>query len=266
VADLVFKFTALLAALAAANFFYFQPTVRLRTSAQAFIDPSALSESYAKAGHPMPEVLEDIIQTYNSDNLRDLETGHNSTARKKPLPAELCARMRKTVEGVFPEADCSASSVVIGRGRYYERLLLGRNRASPHPLSVAGLREAIQRLRFAEYRRARTRMKNIGNAKATNVRIRISDGFVPRLNQANDPFSLDSGQEFRRDFETARRDFEEHPRLEFGVDWDRAGLGGAGPAIWVATFMLAALLFVVVNDILRSSREGPAADSSRGRG
>jgi hypothetical protein len=267
VADLLFKFTALVAALAAANFFYFQPDVKLTTTAQAFIDEGVLSQQYAAAGERMPQVVADAASEYNRLNAIDLTTGRNSTLGKLPA-STLCASMRQRIEEVFPKADCAAPRIVIGRGRYYERLLLDLNSRSGHDLGAERLREAVSRLYRAEYRRARCWLKNEGSAKAENVRIRISDGFAPRARNladnaaasgSNDAFFLREGSGTYRLFETARGDYDPHPTLEFDVDSDRADLGDSGFISWLVIVLLAAFVLVVINDVttaVRGRREG----------
>jgi hypothetical protein len=266
VADLLFKFTALVAALAAANFFYFQPDVKLTTTAQAFLDEGVLGQQYAAAGEHMPAVVQEVASEYNGLNAIDLQTGRNSTLGKLPA-STLCASMRRRIEEVFPKADCSAPRVVIGRGRYYERLLLDLNSRTGHDLGARGLRTAVSRLYRAEYRRARCWVKNDGSAKAENVRIRISEGFSPRARSStdnaaasgsNDAFFLHEGKGTYRLFETARGDYEPRPTLEFDVDSDRADLADSGVISWLVIFLLAFFVLVVVNDVraaLRGKKE-----------
>ncbi|MGH2841513.1 MAG: hypothetical protein ACRDKY_11895 [Solirubrobacteraceae bacterium] len=267
VADLLFKFTALVAALAAANFFYFQPDVKLTTTAQAFIDEGALSQAYAAAAEPMPPVVEEVVGEYNRLNAIDLRTGRNSTAGKLPS-AELCERMPQRIEQIYPKADCAATRVVLGRGRYYERLLLDLNDRAERDMGPQRMREAIARIYRAEYRRARCWLKNDGSAKAENVRIRISEGFAPRARSradnaaaagSNDAFFLHEGKGTFRLFETARGEYEPQPSLEFDVDWDRADLADSGVIPWLVIFLLAAFVLVVINDVtaaLRTTRDG----------
>lgn len=259
VADLLFKFTALVAALAAANFFYFQPDVRLKTTAQAFVDEGVLSQQYADAGERMPPIVEQVATEYNRLNGIDLVSGSNSTMGKL-APTELCDRMAAFIEDVYDKADCQAPRVVLGRGRYYERLLLDLNDKAPRHLDAAQIWTAIARIRKAEYRRARCAVKNTGSAKAENVRIRISEGFAPRAatSGTNDAFFLREGSAAHRLFETARGDYEPRPSLEFDVDWDRADLADSGVISWMVIFLLAAFVLVVINDAvaaLRAKRE-----------
>lgn len=270
-ADLLFKFTALVAALAAANFFYFQPDVRLTTTAQAFIDEGALSQAYATAGERMPAVVGEVVSEYNRLNEIDLRTGRNSTLGKLST-SELCERIPGRIQQVFSKADCDATRIVLGRGRYYERLLLDLDDRSGRDLGKERLRAAISRIYAAEYRRARCWLINVGNAKAENVRIRISEGFAPRArgrtdnaaaSGANDAFFLHEGKGTYRLFETARGDYEPRPSLEFDVDSDRAELADSGVISWLVIFLLAAFVLVVINDIttaLRAKRDGSRQD------
>ena len=260
VADLLFKFTALVAALAAANFFYFQPDVRLRTTAQAFVDEVALSKAYAAAGERIPPVVEEAASEYNRLNAIDLKTGKNSTVGQLPA-SELCERMPARIQQIYPKADCSAETVSLGRGRTYERLLLDLNDRSGRDLGPRRLREAISRMYKAEYRRARCQLTNEGSAKAENVRIRISEGFSPRsASGANDPFFLREGEGTHRLFETARGDYEPQPSLEFDVDWDRADLADSSVIAWLIILLLAAFVLVVINDITSALRAKRADD------
>jgi hypothetical protein len=259
VADLLFKFTALVAAIAAANFFYFQPDVKLKTTAQAFLDEGVLSQQYAEAHEQMPAIVEEVAGEYNRLNDIDLRTGTNSTLGKLP-PAELCKRLPAFIEAVYDKADCDAPKVVLGRGRYYERLLLDLNDHAKHHLDADHIWTAIARLRKAEYRRARCEVKNDGAAKAENVRIRISEGFAPRGDSGrNDAFFLKPSTKATRLFETARNDYDPRPTLEFDVDSDRADLADSSVISWLVIFLLAAFVLVVINDVvaaLRAKRDG----------
>jgi hypothetical protein len=254
IADVLFKLTALVVALAAANFFFYRAEVELDTRVQAFIDISAVRASYAAEDRPVPVLLAEVAEEYNRRNRADLRMGgHNSTRRELP-GAELCRRMAGLVEDVFPKADCSQSVVELGRGRYYERLLLARGANQRPPLRAPRLRDALKRLASAEYLKARCSAENVGNAKATDVRIRPSEGFVRPGEQANDPFPLPPKDRFDVEFESARGGHEEDPQIQFGVDWERAGLGGSALAVWVATALLAVFVLVLANDFARSSK------------
>ena len=272
VADLLFKFTALVAALAAANFFYFQPDVRLETTAQAFIDEGVLSQAYAAAGETMPAVVEEAAREYNRLNEIDLRADRNATQSRLPT-TELCARMQRLIEEIYPKVDCDAAKVVLGRGRTYERLLLDLNDRSPRKLSAGRLRDARERLYKAEYLRARCWLTNDGSAKAQNVRIRISEGFSPRARSrtdnaaaagSNDAFFLHEGTGTYRLFETARGDYDPHPSLEFDVDWDRADLADSPLISWLVIFLLAAFVLVVINDVTAALR-GKRGDDGKDR-
>ncbi len=76
-------------------------------------------QAYAAAGERMPAVVEELVREYNRLNDIDLRTGKNSTLGKLPS-SELC---EQRIERIYPKADCAAERVVLGRGRYYERLL-----------------------------------------------------------------------------------------------------------------------------------------------
>jgi hypothetical protein len=260
VADLLFKFTALVAALAAANFFYFQPDVRLKSTAQAFIDEAVLSQQYTAANERMPPIVQGVAETYNELNAADLTSGKNNTLGELK-PAELCERMASFIEDVYKKPLCDAPTVVLGHGRYYERLLLARNAEAKRPLDAGRVWMAIAAIRKAEYRRARCKVTNTGSAKAENVRIRISDGFAPRAaaSGANDAFFLKEGGVTHRLFETRRGDYEARPTLEFDVDSDRADLADSSIISWLVILLLAAFVLVVINDVvssLRAKRDG----------
>jgi hypothetical protein len=53
--------------------------------------------------------------------------------------------MPKLVEQVFADADCSQGVGELGRGRYYERLLLDRNAAEPQRLNASTPRGSAMR-------------------------------------------------------------------------------------------------------------------------
>lgn len=263
IADLLFKITALVAALAAANFFYYQPEVKLATNAQAFVDVGELRAAYRADDERLPTVVRRAAERYNAANASDLVTGANTTASKLPA-TELCAEIGATVEQVFPEADCSSARVTLGRARYYERLLLKLDADSSRPLGARRLRTALGRMQAAEFLRARCAVENVGNAKAANVQIRPSDGFFLPAGQVNDPFSLEpnAGDPVHRTFQSSPGAFERDPDLEFGVDWTRGGLTDTGPATLVATVLLVAFVLVLVNDFFSSARSRAAGDGS----
>jgi hypothetical protein len=266
VADLLFKITALVAALAAANFFFYQPEIKLTTNAQAFIDMNTLRASYSADRARMPEIVRRAAQEYNRLNESDLITGANSTASRLPAAA-LCAELPGVVRAVFPESDCESSRVTLGRARYYERLLLRLNAdRRPAPLSNARLRESIGRLRSAEFLKARCAISNVGNAKAANVQIRPSDGFFLPGGAANDPFALEptAGKPVHRTFQSSPGAFDRDPELEFGVDWTRGGLTDTGPVTLVASILLVAFVLVLINDFIRSEqrRRDDASDAA----
>lgn len=176
---------------------------------------------------------------------------------------KLCARMQRLIEEIYPEVDCDAPKVVLGRGRTYERLLLDLNDRSARKLRPERLRVARERLYKAEYRRARCSLTNAGSAKAENVRIRISEGFAPRARSrtdnaaaagSNDAFFLRAGTGTYRLFETARGDYDPHPSLEFDVDWDRADLADSSVISWLFIVLLAAFVLVVINDVAAALR------------
>jgi hypothetical protein len=251
IADVLFKVAALVAALAAAGFFFLRPDVELNTRTQAFINLTALRASYAAENQSAPALVTEVANTYNNLNTRDLEKGGNVTKKQIP-PSELCDRMPKLVEEVFPKSDCSQPIVTLGRGRYYERRLLDRNATEKRPLNAADLREALARLRSAEYLRARCFTKNVGGAKAANVRIRASEGFRRPGDEANDPFPLPPKDQFDVDFVTAPGEFEKDPKIQFGIDWDRASLTDSTVTLLVAGVLFLAFGLVLLNDFVRS--------------
>jgi hypothetical protein len=251
IAEVLFKIAALVAALAAANFFFFRPDVELDTHVQPFIDLKVLDASYAAEKRRTPAVVTAVANEYNRRNREDLRTGRNSTAGDIPA-ATLCQSMRKLVEDVFPKTNCSRTVVSLGRGRYYERLLLTRNATQKQRLGAAGLRDAINSLAIAEYRKARCFTKNVGHAKAANVQIRVADGFRRPADLANDPFSLQPNESFDVTFETARGFDEDPKKIQFGVDFERAGLADSTLAVWVAGALLFVFILVLLNDLARS--------------
>jgi hypothetical protein len=253
VADLLLKITAIIAALAAANFFFFRPHVELTTHSQAFIDVDRLAAVYRADHKPLPPIVAGVAATYNAANTEDLATGLNSTHSRIP-GARLCSDSRATVQAVFPGTDCDASVPVLGRGRMYERLLLFRNAQQGTPLSASQLRDAIGRLQRAEFLKVLCTTSNDGNAKAVNVKIRASDGFFRTADQVNAPFSLEAGDQVHYLFLSRPGEFVRDPALEFGVDWDRGSLTDTGPATIVAAILLIAFVLVLLNDFKSSAR------------
>lgn len=263
ITDVVSKLLLAAAALAAVQFFIRQPDVTLASWAQAFLDRDVVRPLIESSLAQLPpdkrdtsrDMVQSLIAEYNSDNERDLALGSNTTAEKATV-AELCQKVASELLAVFNVrcSDPSLTTTGIGRGRTYERRLLLVNQSAGSPLDVDGLKAVLRSLQAGEYGRARCRLTNVGNAKAINVTIRTSEGYYPAGGRANDPFSLNAGEkDIIREFETDRGILERDPRLQFGVDWDRASRSEVlDKGLFISIGIILVVIFVafLVNDIM----------------
>lgn len=266
ITDVVSKLLLAAAALAAVQFFLRQPDVTLGSWAQAFLDrdvvrpliESSLAQLPSDERNTTRDMVQSLVAEYNSDNERDLALGRNTTAERATV-AELCAKVATELVAVFNVrcSDPSLTTAGIGRGRTYERRLLLVNQSAGSPLDVDGLNAVLRSLQAGEYGRARCRLSNVGNAKAINVTIRTSEGYYPAGGRANDPFSLNAGEkDIIREFETERGILERDPRLQFGVDWDRASRSEAldtGLFISIGIVLVVVFVAFLVNDITKTT-------------
>lgn len=266
IADLFSKLVLAVAALAAIQFFLQQPDVTLESTAQAFLDKDVIRPQLESSLAQVPEerradsrrIVEELITEYNTENERDLRSGRNTTSETATV-AELCAKAAREVLAVFNVRcdDATLSTAGIGRGRLYERRLLLLNHSNGSPLDDDGLRSVLKSLQAGEFGRARCLLENVGNAKAISVSIRMSEGYFPAGGRANDPFSLKPGDsDIIREFETVRGVLERDPRLQFGVDWERATRPDTlnlSLFVILGVVMLVVFLAFLVNDILAST-------------
>jgi hypothetical protein len=288
--DLVVRVVALVAAVGVVAFFVLRPDVRLSTYFQPFIDTSALDAAYAAQGQPTDPLARRVAITYNAENTRDLENRTNPTTAKIKV-ADLCGADGRLVESVFAGTDCSRQPKLIGRNRYYERLLV--QEASQASSAVTAeevevkaneLRTAINNLRESEYLRARVTLENRGLGKAVKTTIRLSHGFAPQANATNDPIVLGPRETVDRFFETTRGvegrvltparpgSPAGDPVVQFGVSWDRSPnpLDDLQIRLWIGLIIIGvlfvAIVLVVLNDIRVTTQTADAPQSeSQGR-
>jgi hypothetical protein len=149
------------------------------------------------------------------------------------------------VEEVFGQQTCLSEDPTIGRNRYYERYLIAQNQDSrtsdSDRLTPGGIKKALGRLRSVEYRKVRLFVENEGRAKATNVSVRMADGFFLMPREPQGSFVLRPKDLAERDFRTETGISDPHTENQFSVDWERAeGLDDSSPIGQLA------ILFILV--------------------
>ncbi len=220
VTGLAFNLIGLLAALIAANFFFFQPNVQIRSFRQLFIDTEFLQSSYTRSDTEVPAVVLEVADEYNRRNEADLKAESNSTTTELPA-VEVCAQQKTVVEQVFGDGTCEQENPVIGRERFYERLLMVWNAGKPRTemLGPPALRDAVAKLGAAEYTKANVTADNTGNGKAVNVRIQPPEEFYYVSSRAVLSFSLGPNASRSQLFRTDTGLGSDASR-DFAIDWD----------------------------------------------
>jgi hypothetical protein len=272
IADLTFKLTATLAALATGSFFLFQANVGLDISTQPFVDKQEVVHLYKSAGKPVPSIVTQVIDEYAIRQIGDMEKKQNSTLGEYPAPM-LCQDYPERVVAVFPGTDCNDPEARLGRNRWYERrLFLFNVQQLRPPLSDSDLIFALEQMHASEYRKVRCNLKNRGSVKADDVTIRVPQEFFDvNINRNNDnkdiTFSLAPQEEYHRNYETMRGPTaaDPHTETQFGVDWTRAqGLPGTGPAQWAVVILFAGIAILVAAVAVRDYRETAKKAPSNG--
>lgn len=242
IADLLFKMAAFLAALAAANFFFFNPKLEMTSFRQSFIDESALREAYAP--QDVPPLVDDLIREYNQANAADLASGRNSTDAQGPQFEELCARLRERIVALFGASSCAEEAPRYGEGFTYERWLLDRAHAR---FGDDFITTAVRNLHQATYFTSRVTVENTGNGKAINVQIGVPSGY-----RAAESFSVEADGRTQRDFETDRGRLSPRPGENFTVTWEKDKAINPTLVTWVAAALLLFFVLAVGGDFLRS--------------
>lgn len=279
-ADLAVKFAALIVAFGAVALVFFGPNVELSTSHQTFIDRSVLARSYREAGEPVPSVVARAAVAYNEANEIDLALDTNLTGDR--LKRRVCSEARDLVLAVFPSTDCDAKVPVVGRNHYWERLVLhytaqDRQAGLSTPDATA-LRDAIGRLRRAQYVKVRALIENTGHGRARNVTLRVPAGFLAPSGQAivgpislgpDDPpevrfYRTDPGTRESAVTRVVEGDRAGAPISRFAVDWERDQSAQSGLMVWVAGLFALLWGITVVNDgRLRARADARASTSAR---
>jgi hypothetical protein len=242
VADLLFKMAAFLAALAAANFFFFNPKLEMSSFRQSFIDEAVLRDAYAP--QDVPPLVGDLIREYNQDNAGDLASGTNKTTTEKGLSfEELCARHRERIVTIFGTSSC-ADRPRYGEGFSYERWLLDR---AHERFGNDFITTAVRNLYRATYFTSRVTVENTGNGKAINVQIGVPSGY-----RAAESFSVEADSTTQRDFETERGQLSPRPGENFSIAWEKDKAINPTLVTWVAAGLVVFFGLAVVGDFLRS--------------
>lgn len=177
-----------------------QPEIRTEVARATFIDLDSVVAAYAPSA--VPPLVAEVAGAYNRVNSRDLAVGSNRSSGEIHT-SELCDAVGgRRVEAYFPGTNCAGSRPRLGRGRFYERLLVCRNEEArtgdeglcgiadkgietdavtePTPaLGVPAVHRAIDVLAGAEYQQARVMVLNCGTAPATDVAVSPPDGYTP---------------------------------------------------------------------------------------
>jgi hypothetical protein len=289
-ADLAVRFAAVLVALAALLFFLYRPNVEIESKHQAFIDPNVVATLYkpppgtdAQGSIGPPALVLAVVNAYNDANAKDLETaaGENPTAAKPPSAKELCQKERDLVMKTFELTSCDAAHPRIGRGHYYERLLLKKSLIDQYPkLKDDELKLAVENLYQAEYIKARVVIKNSGSSDALEVTLRAPDAFGPSKStkiargDLLTPYTLSAGDDDEIFFETGRGGEEPRfarvrglapapDRVRFKVDWSSEEGLTAIPEPFLIVACVGALLawlLLICNDIVITTRKRAESD------
>ena len=212
----------LLAALIAADFFVFTPTVTSNVVLEEPISSSAVTDAYTAAGAQPPQVVLDTLYALESTptptaaSATIVSSGASGSASSQvaratsgastsgaapssiyPM-ADICARSRATVEALGTDA-CTIGQPDLP---LYERALCHFDEKDGLPLDSGQLNDAAARLGMAIFTRATVKLTNPGKATAAqNVNISVPDGYS--LTSGRLPLSsLSAGQESNFTFET----------------------------------------------------------------
>jgi hypothetical protein len=200
----------LLAALVAADFFIFTPTVTSNVVLEHRMSASAVDRAYTNA--QLPEVVQDAVNDLvgRSDPIPQAAASLNGGAatstssqvtaaaggaataggRLYPL-TELCAKSRAIVETAFAGACTSQLEIP-----WYDRVLLHWDEQVAQPLEPDALRAAISNLAAAEYVRATVTLSNPGKSTAQNVSVIAPSAFTNRFGTMSIPLGPGSSADF----------------------------------------------------------------------
>ncbi|HYW24276.1 MAG TPA: hypothetical protein VE953_08920 [Terriglobales bacterium] len=279
----------LLAALIAADFFVFTPTVTSNVVQEYRVDTAAVDEAYAKAGEQVPSV---VLSTLADIANRSIPIGQSATVLNSGGPgprstqvaatapgaavapaaatssvyamAEICAKSRVTVESVV------AGACTVGQPDrpLYERALFHYDEESSSPLGPDQLHEAIARMADAVFTRATVTLSNPGKATAQNVNIIVPDGYTKRAGTL--PLSLDAGERSDFLFDSLPGALSSNKGAlvtspTFTVKWDPTGPLDPQFSLRVVLGFAVLLVVLVVLDTIEAIRDDDDDDRRRRR-
>ena len=280
----------LLAALIAADFFVFTPTVASTVVQEYRVSTTAVIDAYQTAGTEVPPV---VLSTVADLADRSIPIGQSATVVNSgtsgpsssqggpptsvtsagaaatasgvyPM-AEICARSQATVEGVFAGACTAGLQIDLP---LYDRALLHFDEEAGSPLDPKQLHDAIGRLTLAVFARATVTLSNTSKATAQNVTIIVPDGYSRKSGTL--PVTLSAGE--HSDFR-----FESQPGAlsstqgaivtnpTFTVKWDPTG--PLDPQFTLRVVIGFAILLVVLGifDTVQAISASAQDQQSRGR-
>jgi hypothetical protein len=270
----------LLAALIAADFFVFTPTVTSTVVQEYRVDTSVVTDAYTAAGTQAPPV---VLSTLGDLSNRSIPIGQSATvvnsgasssasgqagpatsgASAPPAPAsdvypmaEICAKSRATVEAVF------AGACTVGLQQnlpLYDRALFHFDEEAGSPLDAGQLHDAIARLTMAVFARATITMSNSGKSTAQNVNIIVPDGYSRKSGTL--PLSLSAGEKSDVRFESrpgalASTQGAIVTNPAFTVKWDPTGPLDPHVSLQVVLGCIVLLILLAVLDAIQAIASG----------
>lgn len=213
--DLALKAAAIFALAASGYHFLLTTNVVAGASSQRLVDRALLVQRYQEAGDEPPAAVLEVVDTYNKTNLRDLAKGANSSLGlvtqqelcEDPVEAatkEQRADHREDVEDIVGSSYCERpGDPVEERGPYYARLLAEAALTGSEPeLTKGQAKRAIDEIEGSVFRRYRVCVRNVGDYRATDVRVTGAAGYRPLVAGSEAGVTLDGNDETIIDFES----------------------------------------------------------------
>jgi hypothetical protein len=239
----------LLAALIAADFFIFTPTVKSSVVEEYRVSRSAVIAAYAAGGTELPpavmRTLDDLANRTMpiGPSTTVVNTGTAGSASSQLAPsasgaasaaaaagvfypmAEICSRSRETAEAAFQGACATATQQDLPPP--YDRALLHFDEEPGLTLAAEQLRFAIDALTSAVFVHATVNLSNTGKATAQNVNILAPDGYSPKSTTLSVPLSVNDKPQLQFDtgpgvLTSTQGAIVTNPAL-FTVKWDPTG-------------------------------------------
>jgi len=200
VLDVAVKLGTVIALLAAGRQFLLRADVKLVANSARFVDAATVKAEYEVYGLTIPALVVDTVHLYDRRNLTDLRTAENST-QADLTTTEVCALDPGFVTGVFGANACNPENAEpLGRGAFYERKLVHDNLRAGAPLTVEQVKLAREIMRRSEFRRYRVCVRNIGQNRATGIKVFPAAGYRPAPGWDSGDFALRPDEEAVRDF------------------------------------------------------------------